>query len=89
MKHLLHFKAFQRKLGWNLKLGILISNYSILIIISFGHSRPAFMDEYEKIEEELQKQYDIYLEKFRNLAYLEQQLEDHHRLEQERFEVSA
>uniref|UniRef100_A0A7N5JAH6 Clusterin associated protein 1 n=1 Tax=Ailuropoda melanoleuca TaxID=9646 RepID=A0A7N5JAH6_AILME len=50
--------------------------------------RPAFMDEYEKIEEELQKQYDIYLEKFRNLAYLEQQLEDHHRMEQERFEVT-
>ncbi|KFO24785.1 clusterin-associated protein 1 isoform X2 [Fukomys damarensis] len=48
--------------------------------------RPAFMDEYEKIEEELQKQYDIYVEKFRNLAYLEQQLEDHHRMEQERFE---
>ncbi|XP_054445476.1 clusterin-associated protein 1 isoform X3 [Pteronotus mesoamericanus] len=48
--------------------------------------RPAFMDEYEKIEEELQKQYDIYLEKFRNLSYLEQQLEDHHRMEQERFE---
>lgn len=46
------------------------------------------MDEYEKTEEELQKQYDIYLEKFRNLAYLEQQLEDHHRMEQERFEVS-
>uniref|UniRef100_A0A8D1CV68 Clusterin associated protein 1 n=1 Tax=Sus scrofa TaxID=9823 RepID=A0A8D1CV68_PIG len=49
--------------------------------------RPAFMDEYEKIEEELQKQYAIYLEKFRNLACLEQQLEDHHRMEQERFEV--
>ncbi|KAI5127982.1 clusterin-associated protein 1 isoform X1 [Manis pentadactyla] len=48
--------------------------------------RPAFMDEYEKMEEELQKQYDVYLEKFRNLAYLEQQLEDHHRMEQERFE---
>uniref|UniRef100_A0A8C8VPX9 Clusterin associated protein 1 n=1 Tax=Pelusios castaneus TaxID=367368 RepID=A0A8C8VPX9_9SAUR len=48
--------------------------------------RPAFMDEYEKIEEELQKQYRSYLEKFRNLAYLEQQLDDHHRLEQERFE---
>ncbi|XP_010838684.1 PREDICTED: clusterin-associated protein 1 isoform X1 [Bison bison bison] len=51
--------------------------------------RPAFMDEYEKIEEELQKQYEIYLEKFRNLAYLEQQLEDHHRMEQERFEVTV
>eukprot|EP00069_Balaena_mysticetus_P020152 bmy_02773T0 len=48
--------------------------------------RPAFMDEYEKTEDELQKHYDIYLEKFRNLAYLEQQLEDHHRMEQERFE---
>ncbi|KAM7151328.1 clusterin-associated protein 1 isoform 3-T3 [Macrochelys suwanniensis] len=48
--------------------------------------RPAFMDEYKKIEEELQKQYSSYLEKFRNLAYLEQQLDDHHRLEQERFE---
>ncbi|XP_038676180.1 clusterin-associated protein 1 homolog isoform X2 [Scyliorhinus canicula] len=48
--------------------------------------RPAFMDEYEKIEEELQKQYEIYVEKFRNLCYLEQQLEDLHRMEQERFE---
>ncbi|EMP40841.1 Clusterin-associated protein 1 [Chelonia mydas] len=51
--------------------------------------RPAFMDEYEKIEEELQKQYSSYLEKFRNLAYLEQQLDDHHRLEQERFEATV
>ncbi|XP_072916129.1 clusterin-associated protein 1 homolog isoform X2 [Hemitrygon akajei] len=48
--------------------------------------RPAFMDEYEKIEEELQKQYETYVEKFRNLCYLEQQLEDLHRVEQERFE---
>ncbi|GCC31625.1 clusterin-associated protein 1 homolog isoform X2 [Chiloscyllium punctatum] len=48
--------------------------------------RPAFMDEYEKIEEELQKQYETYVEKFRNLCYLEQQLEDLHRMEQERFE---
>ncbi|KAI5167865.1 Clusterin-Associated Protein 1 [Manis pentadactyla] len=40
--------------------------------------RPAFTDECEKIEEELQKQYDIYLEKYRNLASLEQ-LEGHHR----------
>ena len=45
------------------------------------------MDEYEKIEEELQKQYETYVEKFRNLSFLESQLEDYHRLEQERFEV--
>ncbi|XP_053327744.1 clusterin-associated protein 1 [Spea bombifrons] len=48
--------------------------------------RPAFMDEYEKIEEELQRQYEVYVAKYRNLCYLEQQLEDHHRIEQERFE---
>ncbi|XP_053551111.1 clusterin-associated protein 1 [Bombina bombina] len=48
--------------------------------------RPAFMDEYEKIEEELTKQYEVYVEKYRNLCFLEQQLEDHHRIEQERFE---
>lgn len=48
--------------------------------------RPAFMDEYEKCEEELQKQYDMYVEKFRNLCYLEQQLDDYHRMEQEQFE---
>ncbi|XP_051789989.1 clusterin-associated protein 1 homolog isoform X1 [Erpetoichthys calabaricus] len=48
--------------------------------------RPAFMDEYEKREEDLQKQYEIYVEKFCNLAFLELKLEDYHRLEQERFE---
>ncbi|XP_066432602.1 clusterin-associated protein 1 [Eleutherodactylus coqui] len=48
--------------------------------------RPAFMDEYEKLEEDLQKQYEIYMDKYRNLCFLEQQLEDHHRVEQERFE---
>ncbi|XP_064415236.1 clusterin-associated protein 1 homolog isoform X2 [Latimeria chalumnae] len=48
--------------------------------------RPAFMDEYEKIEEDLQKQYNIYVERFHNLAFLEQQLDDYHRMEQERFE---
>ena len=45
------------------------------------------MDEYEKIEEDLQKQYDTYVEKFKNLCFLESQLEEYHRLEQERFEV--
>uniref|UniRef100_A0A1A8B4F8 Clusterin associated protein 1 n=1 Tax=Nothobranchius furzeri TaxID=105023 RepID=A0A1A8B4F8_NOTFU len=48
--------------------------------------RPAYMDEYEKIEEDLQKQYEIYVEKFRNLNFLESQLDEFYRLEQERFE---
>lgn len=45
------------------------------------------MDEYEKIEEDLQKQYDIYVEKFKNLCFLESQLDEYHRMEQERFQV--
>lgn len=49
--------------------------------------RPAIMDEYEKIEEELKEQYEAYVKKFRILCCLESQLEAYHRLEQERFEV--
>ena len=76
-------------LNTNFKLLYICILINLSVFLSFCFPRPAFMDEYEKTEDELQKQYDIYLEKFRNLAYLEQQLEDHHRIEQERFEVSA
>ncbi|KAI8610157.1 Clusterin-associated protein-1-domain-containing protein [Chytriomyces sp. MP71] len=48
--------------------------------------RPAYMDEYEKIEVELVKLYEVYMDKFRNLAYLEQQLDEHDRIEQDKFE---
>lgn len=50
--------------------------------------RPAYMDEYEKLEEDLQKLYDAYLIRFRNLTYLESQLEDYNRLEQDKCEVT-
>lgn len=49
--------------------------------------RPAFMDEYEKLEVELQKQYDVYMEKHRNLSYLEHQLEEYSKVEQNKLEV--
>uniref|UniRef100_A0A3P8WVH5 Clusterin associated protein 1 n=1 Tax=Cynoglossus semilaevis TaxID=244447 RepID=A0A3P8WVH5_CYNSE len=55
-------------------------------LLTLQSVRPAFMDEYEKIEEDLQKHYDVYVEKFRNLCFLESQLDEYHRLEQERFE---
>ncbi|KAI8852019.1 Clusterin-associated protein-1-domain-containing protein [Chytridium lagenaria] len=48
--------------------------------------RPAYMDDYEKIEIELVRLYEIYMEKFRNLTYLEQQLDEHNKLEQDKFE---
>jgi clusterin-associated protein 1 len=37
--------------------------------------RPAFMDEYERLEVELGGLYEIYLERFRNLDFLEHELE--------------
>ena len=33
--------------------------------------KPAYMDEYERLEHELEKIYEVYIEKFRNLDYLE------------------
>jgi hypothetical protein len=49
--------------------------------------RPAYMDEYEKLEEDLQKLYEVYMDKFRNLTYLEAQQEEYYRAEQDKFEV--
>lgn len=48
--------------------------------------RPAFMDEYEKLEDDLKKLYEQYIIKFRCMSYLEQQIEEHDRVEQERME---
>jgi hypothetical protein len=42
--------------------------------------RPAFMDEYEKLEGELAEEYEVYLEKFRNLDYLEHELDLYNRV---------
>merc|ERR1711964_919969 len=48
--------------------------------------RPAFMDEYEKHEAELSSLYAQYLERFRNLDYLEHELDSLNRAEQEKME---
>lgn len=51
--------------------------------------RPAFMDEYEKLEVELKNIYQEYMEKYRNLTYLEHLLEEVNRAEQNKFEENA
>eukprot|EP00736_Rhodelphis_marinus_P012971 Rmarinus@m.16197 len=51
-------------------------------------SRPGFMDEYEKLELELQRIYDTYLERFRNLEYLEDLLDQHNKIEDEKKEAT-
>lgn len=48
--------------------------------------RPAFMEEFEKLEVELRIIYDDYLQKNRYLGYLEHLYEDAAKAEQERFE---
>jgi len=50
--------------------------------------RPAFMDEYEKLEEELVRHYEVYLERFRNLDYLEDELERMNQVEREKLKDS-
>jgi hypothetical protein len=44
------------------------------------------MDEYEKLQGDLQGLFTTYMEKFRNLEWLEGQLEQHNRKEQERMD---
>merc|ERR1719502_1637295 len=48
--------------------------------------RPAFMDEYEKLEVDLQRYYDMYLERFRNLDFLEHELDLYNKQEKEKLE---
>ena len=49
--------------------------------------RPAFMDEYEKLEEELADIYELYITKFRCLTFLEQQLEEIEETETQKIQV--
>lgn len=51
--------------------------------------RPAYMDDYESYEKELELLYEEYLVKFRIQSYLEQQLDEYNQSEQEKFEDSA
>eukprot|EP00118_Oscarella_pearsei_P017415 m.172298 g.172298 ORF g.172298 m.172298 type:complete len:1343 (+) comp39084_c0_seq21:24-4052(+) len=55
---------------------------------SLQNVRPAFMDEYEKLEGDLKRQYEEYIDRFRNLTYLEHQLEELNRIEQEKLEAT-
>ncbi|CAN0062835.1 unnamed protein product, partial [Discosporangium mesarthrocarpum] len=53
---------------------------------SLQSHRPAFADELDKLEGELRRFYEVYMDRFRNLDYLEHELEQYHKLEQEELE---
>ena len=46
------------------------------------------MEEYDHLEHELKQVYEIYLERYRNLAYLESELQKYHQAEMEKKEES-
>ncbi|XP_071954688.1 clusterin-associated protein 1-like [Antedon mediterranea] len=51
--------------------------------------RPAYMDEFERLELDLEKNYEVFIEKFRNMAYMEHCLEEQQRADQDEFEDAA
>ncbi|CAE8690157.1 unnamed protein product, partial [Polarella glacialis] len=53
---------------------------------SLASVRPAFMDEYEQLEEELERYYEQYVGRFRNLDYLEHEIDVLNSEEKERME---
>merc|ERR1719223_75621 len=55
-------------------------------LTSLVNVRPAFMDEYEKMEQELEQYYEQYVGRFRNLDYLEHELDTLNKQEAERME---
>lgn len=42
------------------------------------------MEEYERLEQELEGMYQIYVEKYRNIDYLEQELEKYNKIEEDK-----
>ena len=51
-------------------------------------TKPAYMEDYERLEADLEKIYEVYIEKFRNLDYLEHQLDVFNQLEEKRLQKS-
>lgn len=50
--------------------------------------RPAYMDEYELLQAELQQLFGEYVQRFRNLEYLEGQLEGHRLVQRNKMELA-
>ena len=48
--------------------------------------RPAYMDEYDRLEQELEKMFEAYVLKVRNLSFLEHELEEYHAKDMKRAE---
>ena len=52
---------------------------------SMAHVKPQFMAEYEKLEQDLQALYSVYVGRYRNMEYLEHELDKFVKAEEEVF----
>lgn len=57
-------------------------------ILYFFFYRPAYMNDFEKLEVDLNNKYADYVLKFRILSYLEKELEGHFRNQREKVQVN-
>jgi clusterin-associated protein 1 len=46
--------------------------------------KPEYQEEYERLEQELEKYYHVYVEKFTNIDYLEHELDQYNLKDEER-----
>lgn len=61
---------------------------AVEIILMFCY-RPAYMDEMEKLEEELQSLYEEYMTKYRNVSFLESIYDKYRKYEKDLGDVSC
>lgn len=57
-------------------------------LVTITNVKPSYQNEYNRYEEELERLYQTYLEKFRNLEYLEHQMDLYTQAEEEKFEAN-
>lgn len=56
---------------------------------SIENIRPAFMDEFDKLEKDLEGQHEIYVLQYRNLLYLQHEVDKHRKREMQEQELKA
>jgi len=87
-KYVSHLEKDQRTLDEKIRKKNIEVERSEKRLKLLTNMKPAYMDEYERLESELEKIYEIFIEKFRNLDYLEHQLDIYNKLEEKKFQES-
>lgn len=73
-EELAHLKADENDLLFDLNNKNEELERNTIRLRNLQHTRPSFMDEQETLQKELQKHYELYMERFRNIHYLHHEL---------------